>query len=371
MGQNLIKNGSFEELGDKIKDLKNINAATGWTAGTGSGADLFSPEAKIDEAKTPTNKFGSEKPMEGNNYAGIVAYAYKGKEPRTYLTGELKSKLEEGKAYCVKFHLSLSEDSKYAISNVAGVFGAEKFEMGDMDYNILMEPSVALNVPSIVTRQLYWQDVCNVYTANGDEAFFTIGNFEPEDDVEYQKIKRPASFSGAQMNYAFYYIDDVSVTPLKEGDKCDCEKQVFVDTPKIVRSTVESNVSDEEVKREIQQINISFEELSAKLDPNQAAVENILKYLKNDSGLRLEVQGRISFEEQKQGMKNPRVKTLAKLRMNAVIDYLVEQKIPKSKLMPLELGADRPLGSKTDADFNSRNQSVTFRVLSNQHGSIL
>lgn len=363
--QNLVKNGSFEELDGKIKELGNIQVAIGWTAANGAGADLFSPEAKMEEAKTPSNKYGKEKPYRGNNYAGIKAYSYKGKENRSYITGTLSSKLKEGEKYCVTFYQSLSEDSKYAIADVAGVFGAEPFEMGEMGYNILMDPSVALNKPAVVTRQLYWDDICNVYTANGDEAYFTIGNFVSDAQVEYKKMKRPSDFSGQQMNYAYYYIDNVEVRLLKEGEKCDCEKEVFVDTPKIVRSTVESNVSDEDVKKTIQQLRINFEEKSAKLDPNQEGIEEILKHLKLNSGLRLQIQGRISIEEVKAGIKDPRIKTLAEARAKAVQAYLVEQKIEKGRLTFLSLGSDRPLGTPADVDFNAKNQSVTFRVTGN------
>ncbi|TXC81706.1 OmpA family protein [Luteibaculum oceani] len=361
---NLVVNGDFEELDQKIKDLGAISAAKGWAPGNGAPADLFSPESKIDEAKSPSNIYGKEKAYSGNNYAGIRAYSYKGKDPRTYITGKLEKSLEAGKRYCVTFYQSLSEDSKFAISNVAAVFSSEPFEMGEMSYNILMEPSVQLNTPSIITRQLYWDDVCNVYEAEGAENYITIGVFESEKNIDYKKIKRPGDFSGAQQNHAYYYIDGVEVKELEEGEKCDCEKQQFVDTPKIVRVTVESNVSKSDVAKEIESLVIGFPQGSFKLDPNQKGVEELLKYAKLDSDLKLKFVGHISEEEEKMGMKNPRIKTLAKGRAQAVVNYLAEQKLDKTRFVIEEADYFDTVGTKENPDFTEKNQSVTIKVLS-------
>ncbi|MGB0166666.1 MAG: OmpA family protein, partial [Luteibaculum sp.] len=327
-------------------------------------ADLFTPESKSELASSPSNQYGKEKAYDGNNYAGIKAYVYKEKEPRNYITGTLSKKLEADKPYCVKFQQSLSEDSKYAIANLAAVLSSEEFEMGDMSYNILMEPSIQLKKPVVVTRQLYWEDVCNVYTAKGDEQFITLGTFVSEKQVEYSKVKRPSGFSGAQQSYAYYYIDNVEVTPFKEGDKCSCEKKVFVDEPKIIRATVESNVSEKEVNEEIESLVVHFGEKDARLDPNQTGVEEILKFIKLDSDLRLSIVGHISEAEMKMGMKDPRVKTLAIARAKAVQAYLIEQKVDKTKLSVEDAGSYSPVGSSKDPDFTKNNQSVTFKVKS-------
>lgn len=360
--QNLVKNGSFEELGQKVKGLGAISASEGWSPANGAPADLFTPESKVEDAKSPSNIYGKEKAYEGNNYAGIRAYSYKGKDPRTYITGTLESKLEAGKEYCAKFQLSLSEDSKYAISDVAGVFSSEPFEMGEMSYSILMDPSVALNKPTVVTRQLYWEDVCNVYEAGGEEQFLTIGVFVTDKQVQYKKVKRPGDFSGAQQNHAYYYIDNVVVTALAEGEKCDCEKEVFIDEPKIVRSTVVSNVSASDVSKEIEQLVLSFPEGSFQLDPNQEAMEEVLKYIKLDSDLRLKVIGHISEAEMKQGIKNPRIKTLATARATQVIKYFEEQKIAKTRFVVEDAGSYETVESD-GLEKGAANQSVTFKVI--------
>ncbi len=330
--ENLVVNPSFEILDDKVKEMGSITSAKGWSSATGVAADLFTPEAKIDEAKTPENLYGKEKPYDGNNYAGIKAFVDKDKEPRNYLTGTLTKTLEPGKKYCVKLQQSLSENSKYAISDVAAVFSEEQFEMGDMSYSILMKPHVTLDKPVIVTRQLYWDDLCNVYTADGTENFITIGVFATEKVIEDKKVKRPGDYRGRQESYAYYYIDAVEVRPLQEGEECNCEKEVFVDTPKIVKSTVSSNVSESEVHDQIEKVSVRFENEAFELDPNQEGIEEILKYINLDSGLRLMVTGYISKEEMKKGMNNPKIKNLAKLRAEAVKKYLVEQKVDEKRL---------------------------------------
>ena len=78
--------------------------------------DLFSKK-KESPIGVPLNLYGKEHAKDGDNYAGIVAYSYNNKQPRTYLQSKLMKPLTGGIDYCVKFHLSLSDLSKYAIDN--------------------------------------------------------------------------------------------------------------------------------------------------------------------------------------------------------------------------------------------------------------
>jgi hypothetical protein len=56
--------------------------------------------------------------MDGENYAGIRAFSYGDKEPRSYVSAKLKVPLTKDAMYCVTFYVSLAEASKYACNNI-------------------------------------------------------------------------------------------------------------------------------------------------------------------------------------------------------------------------------------------------------------
>ncbi|MEY3200302.1 MAG: hypothetical protein RJA13_2260, partial [Bacteroidota bacterium] len=120
--ENLVSNGSFEAIDGKIKGLKGIDIATGWTSPTGVPSDLFGPVkakgSEISPANVPDNVYGKEDAKDGSNYAGIVAYSFGAKVPRSYILGKLDAPLKKGMRYCVKFNVSLAEASKYASNNI-------------------------------------------------------------------------------------------------------------------------------------------------------------------------------------------------------------------------------------------------------------
>jgi len=92
---NMILNPSFESMNGKLKKLKQINVASEWDSPTALKADLYSTEKDLP-VSAPSNQRGKEFPMDGENYAGILAYSYNNKEPRTYIQTQLMSPMSKG-----------------------------------------------------------------------------------------------------------------------------------------------------------------------------------------------------------------------------------------------------------------------------------
>ena len=115
---NLVPNSTFEKVEKKIKDKGEISVATPWTSPTLAQADLYVPKTKNYNISIPENSYGEEKPMKGSGYAGIIGYSYKNKVPRSYLHVQLAEQLKNGKSYCVKYHLSLADLSKYSCDHM-------------------------------------------------------------------------------------------------------------------------------------------------------------------------------------------------------------------------------------------------------------
>lgn len=219
--ENLIDNGGFESTTGKIKKLGQIDLATGWKSPTGARADVFLSDSKVPDIGSPTNVLGKESPKEGENYAGIMAFSYQNKLPRTYLMAKLKTPLKKDVKYCVSFNLSLAEASKYSCNQI-GV-NVSKKEFGTDQKTAIIDKAHILNPNNKVFNAMFgWEKVCGTFTAEGGEKFITIGNFSSNETTKYETNKKAKDNKFTAVIGAYYYIDDVVVTIVEDGAKCDC-----------------------------------------------------------------------------------------------------------------------------------------------------
>jgi outer membrane protein OmpA-like peptidoglycan-associated protein len=219
---NLVSNGSFEEISGKLRRLGGIEAAEGWVSPTGVPADLYSSSSKSPEISVPENFYGKEDAYDGGNYAGIVVYSYGDKMQRSYLTTKLSSPMKKGMRYKVTFRASLAELSKYSSNKLAAHISKKPFETKDK-VPALIDASHVMHPQEIVFNAMYgWEMVCGEYIAEGGERYITIGNFTPNDQVKDEKNKKPREVKGNQVIAAYYYIDDVGVFLLGPDERCEC-----------------------------------------------------------------------------------------------------------------------------------------------------
>lgn len=220
--ENLVPNPSFEDLDGKVKAAGAIEVASPWKSVTMNPVDLYSEDAKSDEFSVPENKYGEEKARTGSNYAGISFFGYNGRMPRTYLGTTLSKPLEAGKEYCMKFHVSMSDYSKYAVNNL-GIYVAKEEITEKADGNLSFIPQIKSIKNEAFDKQFLWTAICGVYKAEGGEQFIVIGNFDTDANTEQVKVRLSREFSGKrQENNAYYFIDDVSVVELNDQTKDDC-----------------------------------------------------------------------------------------------------------------------------------------------------
>ncbi len=205
---NLVPNHDFNKIGKKVKEKGQINMAEPWISPTLTQADLYIKNTKSAEIAVDGNMYGAEAPMEGDNYAGILAYSYKGKASRSYLQVKLTEPLKQDVEYCVTFHVSLADLSKYACNYLGAYLSNDAVSANNNDV-FQFEPQIISRRLTVYEQQYYWIPVCSKYKAKGGEEFLTIGNFTPEEKLAISKIKRPQGFNSPQTNDAYYYIDNV------------------------------------------------------------------------------------------------------------------------------------------------------------------
>ena len=162
---NLVENPNFKQTEKgKLKEGGMIQMASPWNSPTLAKSDLYVPGAKTFLASVPDNEYGAEKPMEGEGYAGVLAYSYKDKMPRTYLQGKLTQKLEAGKEYCVTFHVSLADLSKYAC-NYIGIALSDKAITANNSDLLSFDNAIVSKRLTVYEQQFYWTPVCGIYKA--------------------------------------------------------------------------------------------------------------------------------------------------------------------------------------------------------------
>lgn len=369
-GENLVPNGSFEELTKKPKKLGDIANATGWVSPTGARADIFS-SGKIADIDVPMNIYGKEDAKEGGNYAGIVGFSYGNKVPRTYVSTKLSSPLKKGMTYCVKMYVSLAEASKYASNNI-GVQLSKSQPGTDAKVSIIEEPSVLHfnNDLKIMSAKYNWTEICGTFVANGGEKFITIGNFLSDEETKSERMKKDPDVKVAQVVAAYYYIDDISVqlVDIEKGEQCDCAAEEAGDSysPTIYQKVF--NVTDEMSEKEIIEMHQVFfafgkTKLSAE---GESSLDLIAELMTKNPEMKLQVMGHNNAMEDEVGMENDYYADMDNKRIGVVMEYLQSKGIDASRLIPVAKGSEVPNPDITEEDDEdlreAKSRRVTFKV---------
>ena len=360
---NRVPNPTFEKIEKKIKYKGEIKVATPWVSPTLALADLYVEKTKNYDISVPENSYGEEKPMKGSGYAGIVAYSYKNKTPRSYLQVQLTEKLKEGEEYCVQFHVSLADLSKFACNHLGVAVTGSAVTANNSDV-LKVGEFIESRKLTIYETQFYWTPVCGVYKAKGGEEYLTIGNFTDDAEVGYKKVKRPKGFTKPQINDAYYYIDNVSVIARKDVKKCDCDVTPGMENVKTVRKDFSSDKSvntttvkiintdgSTEVDKEVAGIpsvaedgkvdgmRIMFGEGEFSAKESLAKLDQVVVYLDENIDEKIKLSGFIDESESA-------VEKLAGKRVGAVYKYLISKGVKKERIEREIVGVGSPIDKK-------------------------
>jgi outer membrane protein OmpA-like peptidoglycan-associated protein len=370
---NMILNPSFESMNGKLKKLKQINVASEWDSPTALKADLYSTEKDLP-VSAPSNQRGKEFPMDGENYAGILAYSYNNKEPRTYIQTQLLSPMSKGVEYCVKFNVSLSDLSKYAINNLGMYMGKEPLYLESKGDLIFQKESEFSNVATNVENKVYnarynWESVCAMYKSNGKEQYITIGNFFNNKDVKVEKLAKLDGFSGSQLPSAYYYIDQVEVFLIEDIADCDCSNQMDnVNTSSIIyhKDLVKQDgiYSIEEL---VNMGTVYFDVTRASID--KMFVEGLNKMvtlLKENPEINIELHGhtdKMEFSSIKKDPENELLINLGVRRADKVKAFLVKNGISEERLSTMNHDASQPASASYSELSLAKNRRVEFKIV--------
>jgi OmpA-OmpF porin, OOP family len=352
--KNLVPNPSFEKMIGKPKKAGELDKAEGWVSPTKGTAELFSASAKSDEVGSPKNLLGHQYPRSGDNYAGAILYDKKNPDSREYLQVELSEPLEAGKIYCVEFYVNIADLSKHSI-DLIGAHLSDKKIAEDNTAPLKVKPQILNKASRILEDQNKWEIICGEFLAAGGEKFLTIGNFSTDKDLKFGKMKKPKDIAGSQNEYAYYFVDDVSVIEQNDKYKCNCNVKMFGnDKMNVVYKKTDSKidgVSEKVLGTEdlIHAKHVVFQNTKSDIPDNaQEDLKVVLRYLVENPQAKLRILG---FADE------------AELRVNNNLDEERAQKVAeyftKNAIRP-----DRLITAKGKVDAGSTgNNRVKFKVI--------
>jgi len=232
-GQNLVPNPSFEIYTQCPGDFGFIYKAPPWfqpctfvsnDISASSSSDLFDTcGTGTPTVGIPTNDLGYQPARTGHGYAGIYLH-YDTTNWREYIEVPLLSTLIQNKRYCIEFYVSLAETSQEAVSNI-GVY----FSVDSLLDTRFWHPAITSVLPqfenpitNMLTDKTNWMQIAGYFIAAGGEKYMTIGNFHSPANTNFQNV------AGGNQAFAYYYIDDISLTQCNVGVEEIAEENINI-----------------------------------------------------------------------------------------------------------------------------------------------
>lgn len=144
---------------------------------------------------------------------------------RIYPKNRLLSTLTSGTTYCVKMYVNLLNNSRHATENLQIYFGdntIDTIKYCNMPLTYL-SPQIT-NTLGVINDTLNWVEVKGTFTANGNEKFLLIGNFDSD-----LTTAMTASFTNVGTGvWSEYFVEDVSVIDFNLSASAGPDKNIFL-----------------------------------------------------------------------------------------------------------------------------------------------
>jgi OOP family OmpA-OmpF porin len=361
--QNLVPNSGFEDT--NIKKLRSYGqmeeVSKDWFSATEVPADIYGDGAKGDKIAIPKNDYGTQEPAAGLCYAGFRAYSKDSRMQRSYLEVQLPQMLDRDTMYCVSFDISLADQSRYAVNDIGVVVSDRKIEqpnLGDM----ILKPDVKQKTNKVFQYAEGWEKFCGTFVGTGQEEYIVIGCFGSRSEMTIDKVKRPMGLTGAQLNHAYYFIDNVEIIKIKAKSQCVCSAVDKRDMDLVYGS---SSVQGEDMT-DAEKINSSAIYYAfLKRTPTgsgKQTVADIATILKANPGMKINIVGHCDEDEASEGKINARYKMIGKNRGDQIRRMLEAEGVPASQFSVSDIAAQDPANSRDTDISRAQNRRVTFEV---------
>lgn len=230
--QNMVFNGSFEFV-DHCRAAQTpwftasgTRISNGWAVLGNGPADVLHQCNLVDLYKNDS-RYKRAHAYSGYSMAGLISYL----EPNDslpedyceYIVGTLKKPLEEGESYYVSSMIKASEFSRYLTENIGMKFYEEVPKKRDF-HKIDAYSDVQFTPNDEIEASDDWVKIEGEYKAKGGEKYIVMGLYGPANPKKYESFQAGA-FTIKERDeklidpYAYYFIDNVSVSKNKEDTK--------------------------------------------------------------------------------------------------------------------------------------------------------
>ena len=216
--QNLVPNPSFETYISCPSGISQLNSSSGWL-NAGSGSSDYFNQCNVTTVGVPTNFAGHQFAHVGLGYAGIICSNILDSnmftpglvlDYREYIEVGLTNSLVAGEQYEVEFYYSLGNFSTHYIEEL-GVYFSNTLVSFPGSSTLNFTPQLRIT-GSPLNDTVNWIRFNQTFIATGGEQFITIGNFKNPTNTTLGTTGVPLR---QLENYAYYYIDDISVKHVK------------------------------------------------------------------------------------------------------------------------------------------------------------
>lgn len=359
---NLIQNGGFETVEGKLKRVGSIEMATGWKSPTASKADLFNGLSPGTPVSGGINQFGDQSALNGTGFAGLRWWSFQNKQPRSYLQAKFKTMLKKGQKYCVKYYVSLGDLSRYATNEIGAYIG--KTPVNKDDEASLTYAAQVPHLRANIQKDMYtWQGVCGVYEGTGTEQYLFIGNFTPTEKTLNEQVTRPKGETRPQLMHAYYYIDEVSVTPVKSDADCSCKQIDEAESELIFSRKGALNPSAKPAEVVDAQV-FYFKRFQHNIDRSMEPwIEEMATTMKAEPTIKVRLIGHIDDTEKDRERMRPDMATLGQKRADTIKAALVEAGVEATRITTSGKGSEVPADRTGSEVGMSKNRRVEVELV--------
>jgi outer membrane protein OmpA-like peptidoglycan-associated protein len=359
---NLVPNGSFENSDlRKLKKLGELELySEDWFRATEVMLDLYAEGMKSEKVNIPNNEYGEQGASDGVCYAGLRAYSKDPKLNRTYYEVELTTEMEKNQLYCVSFDISLSDLSRYAVNGVGAVLSDRKVEQGNTGL-LVRTPDVVHKTDKVMSLIDGWETVCGTYIGTGQEEYIIIGGFHSDKDIEEEKVKKPSSIPGSQVGHAYYFLDNVKITPIEAKSQCACSAADEVRTDLVFGEAApgpDAAPADVVAGSAVYYAFLKRRPTGA----GEMTISRLADLMKENPSWKLRVIGHTDTDEFNEGKINPRYRELGYKRAEEVVKKFGELGLAADRFI-VDSREETDPASTRDSDISrAKNRRVVFEL---------
>ncbi len=257
---NLVPNPGFEDRIECISNDSDVSDAPPWFSPTAATPDVFHECAIVNSDPCPypetvaldpwmigipTNFIGCQSPHDGVGYAGAF-FMNPGASPenewREYLAVRLLEPLESSSIYSIGYFASLAERSMVATWSLSVGLSNDSLIFDDNHIVHISPPIILTNDQGeFINDTDDWHEVSFTYEANGGEEFIYIGNFESNEEIEFEFVIDESDWPGHFLESAYYYIDDVFVEKISDVSQREKMTSEIRFHPTITNGAIKTN----------------------------------------------------------------------------------------------------------------------------------